>query len=722
MKKITFFLVISFVLILMAGCNGKTTTSPTTTSATTVNTTTTTTILTTGTTTTDYVLQQPTNIVVEDNIITWNTVQNATSYVVKIGDTETPSLTTSFPVPDSVYGSTSISVKAIDATHESAYSEIYLTIIVKTLSYPENIIQTDNVISWDEVTFAIGYVIKINGVEYFTYDTEYEVDINVASNIQVLAVGDTETYLESSVYSLVLQIKVPLVAVTNIRFESGVLTWDVVLHADSYILVLNDDEAARLLSTNTFSEVSGYSGEVNVKVIAHDTSDTYLNSVVSEAVVMFPEITLGIVINLEIIDDTLHFDLVNLADSYDIYLNGEYYVNVETNSYLIPQIILDDETSYLQVMAKSEIHHSSPLSEKKYVSVEIITTYEELLLITSNGSYELGNNIEATGSWTPIDFSGYFNGNGYEISNLLIDTAYENTGFFGLLNEATVLSLILSGTINIDSDIYQISVGALAGKVTYSIISDIDIDFDIDVDSANGIGNVGGVFGVLENTFIDNIHYMGDITAHNMITGGFVGTSSNPEINSRIERSSVYTTITVSGGLESFAGGFIGKFTNNMLEINTSYANIILQGASYVGGFVGYMGSGTITNCYSYGPVEATNNDFVHLGGFIGHVEGYNVSISKSYTVAQLYTDATGIEVYVGSFSGKTPGGTIANIYANCYYDRLTSTLDRIGNTVTGRGDGITGVNILSLTGLTGFDPSIWDFSGPYPILIWNYE
>jgi len=134
------------------------------------------------------------------------------------------------------------------------------------------------------------------------------------------------------------------------------------------------------------------------------------------------------------------------------------------------------------------------------------------------------------------------------------------------------------------------------------------------------------------------------------------------------------------------------------------------------------MGSGTITNCFSIGPVEAVNNDFVHLGGFVGHVEGYNASITQSYAVADLYTDATGIEVYVGSFSGKTPGGTYANIYSSCYYDRLTSTLDRIGNIDTGRGDGITGVNILSLTELTGFNPSIWDFSGIYPMYIWLHE
>jgi len=585
MKKVTFFLVIFLTLFFLAGCGGKTTTDVSTASTTTTVSTTTTTNI--GTTTsTDYILQQPTNVVITGDTITWNTVQYATSYVVKINDNETTVTTNSYTIPDSVYGSITVSVKAINSNHESTYSIIVPGIIVKTLDYPANITQTGNIISWDEVTYATGYVIKINGVEYFTFDTEYEIDLNVSSSIQILAVGDTENFVETSSFSPILQIKVLLQAVSNIRFASGVLTWDNVLHADSYLLTLNDGEEA-LVSSNTFSAVSEYYGEVNVKVIAHDSTDVYLNSEAAESVVTFPDITLDIVTNLELIDDTLHFDLVNLADSYDIYLKGEYYATVLTNSYLIPQAILDDASSYLQVMAKSAIHHSSPLSEKKYISVEIITTYEELLLMTSDGSYELGNDIEATDSWIPIDFSGYFNGNRHRIYNLSIDTAYDNTGFFGLLSDATVCNLLLSGTINIDSDINSISVGALAGKVTYSVVNNIDIEFDIVVDSLNGVGNVGGVFGVLENTFVDNTHFVGEITSNNMITGGFVGSSSNPEINSKIERSSAQATLIVTGGMESIAGGFIGKFTNNMLEINTSYVLSIMHFASYAGGFVG---------------------------------------------------------------------------------------------------------------------------------------
>ena len=49
-----------------------------------------------------------------------------------------------------------------------------------------------------------------------------------------------------------------------------------------------------------------------------------------------------------------------------------------------------------------------------------------------------------------------------------------------------------------------------------------------------------------------------------------------------------------------------------------------MTGPNYVGGFIGYMGCGRIQDAYSLDEVKATATSLVHVGGFVGRVEGYN--------------------------------------------------------------------------------------------------
>jgi hypothetical protein len=205
-----------------------------------------------------------------------------------------------------------------------------------------------------------------------------------------------------------------------------------------------------------------------------------------------------------------------------------------------------------------------------------------------------------------------------------------------------------------------------------------------------------------------------------MTTGGLIGKAQNSLASSVITESSFTGEIEVSGSQQTPVGGFIGMFTANSLTISRSFVQADITGSNTVGGFVGYMGTGAIEDCYVQGHVIATSNDFVLLGGFIGRTEGYNVTIRRSIAIVEMVSDASGTEVYVGAFVGLTVGGSLANIYEHAHFDNILAPIDRIGNPATGRGDGITGANLASVTSLTGFNPSIWDFSGLYPRLAWE--
>lgn|GEM_PF-1119004 len=721
MKKSLIILAVSALILVLTGCGGNSSTTITITSTQPItNTTSTTTTSITDTTLTTTMLEAPENLSLDGRELTWDFVPGATSYSVKIDETNYPSETNSFTIPSSIHGDVTITVQAISGTEVSESSLPLDVILTLVLSYPENIRQEGDLVLWDAVEFASGYVVKIDGVEYFTYDTSYPIDPETDSQVQILAVGDDLEHIETSAYSPVLVVLSQLDPVTNIRFASGMLQWDVTSNADTYLVTIGADDPITV-TTNNYADVGMYSGVVTVTIVARNSASLYLDSEASTSDVAFPEITLSQPTNLRIDANTLGFDPVEFADTYDIYWNGALYITVLSNSYPLTPEILADETSYLQVVAKSALYQSSPLSDRLYVHVILITNETELRNMATTGNYLIQNDISLTASWTPLDFSGNLDGGGHTISDITIDSAIMDNGFFAILDGARVTNLNLAGSITIESNLYAINVGGLAARAVASEIENVAAAFTIAATSNNGIGNVGGLVGLLVDSSLANVGFTGTIETAFMTTGGLVGTIRDAKDFRTITKAAVTSTITATGTVESPVGGFVGQMTDNYVTISESYAKITLVGANYVGGFIGYLGSGTVEDCYVSGSANATNDSFVHLGGFVGHLEGYNVQIVNSLAMVVLDTEASGIEVYVGSFTGKTPGGTYATIYHGCQYDNLISPIDRIGNPLTGRGDGISGTNLASGTLLDGFNPDLWYFSaGEYPLLAWE--
>jgi hypothetical protein len=99
-----------------------------------------------------------------------------------------------------------------------------------------------------------------------------------------------------------------------------------------------------------------------------------------------------------------------------------------------------------------------------------------------------------SGIWTPIGdesdpFKGIFDGNGYVIYNFeLIAPTVDNIGFFGVVDNATILDLNFENATVIGSN----SVGVLAGKTIQTNVSEIGI-YNSAVTAVND--NAGGVVG-----------------------------------------------------------------------------------------------------------------------------------------------------------------------------------------------------------------------------------
>ena len=289
---------------------------------------------------------------------------------------------------------------------------------------------------------------------------------------------------------------------------------DAVANADGYRLTIG--ASSYQVAINVFTDVSAYRGEETVTVTAKNTLGLYLDSIAASAIIDFPIQRLPKVTGIEVSGNNLRFEGSAGATVYDIYYGGNYFATITETTYLIPPSIMADPDSYLQVVAKADGFHDSPLSEKVFVNYELISTEAELIAMTAGGHYVLANDIALTAPWIPLDFSGSLNGNDFEISNIVISDAYQNTGLFGVLNEATITNLNLNGDINFISGLFAVNVGSLAGTITSSEIANVSARFTINAASHNGVGTVGGLVGLLENTNLYRSHFAGEITTANM--------------------------------------------------------------------------------------------------------------------------------------------------------------------------------------------------------------
>lgn len=143
-----------------------------------------------------------------------------------------------------------------------------------------------------------------------------------------------------------------------------------------------------------------------------------------------------------------------------------------------------------------------------------IHNYNDLLKMADNpdGSYKLMQDIDCKGKeWKPVDFTGFFDGNGYSVLNLSIRqcsdsirTTYDGnmveydtsfSGFFGCLENAEILNLKLLG-INIDiNTAAPCFAGAVAGYMDNSTISGCDIEGRISITTTGKSFGVGGIVG-----------------------------------------------------------------------------------------------------------------------------------------------------------------------------------------------------------------------------------
>jgi hypothetical protein len=286
-------------------------------------------------------------------------------------------------------------------------------------------------------------------------------------------------------------------------------------------------------------------------------------------------------------------------------------------------------------------------------------------------------NIDLSGTnWVPIAgggtadlFTGNYDGNGYTISNLVIDRpSTANVGLFGHLGEGTLINPAVI------RDVHLVNVNVAGGRGTGSLVGRV----------------TGNIYTLIEGCSASGVAEKRSVTG-DAATGGLVGSNNS-------------ATETPGG-------------TNNPIiskcwaAIDVTYSGAGPGGlaAEKFGGLSGCNQKGTILDSYARGSVTVERDapwswTVKNIGGLAGCIL-YRGVIERSYATGAVTANA---DVDAGTFGGLVGNvGTGGNkgVVVDSYWDTETTTQGSSAG-----GTGLTTAQMKDQSNFIGFDfTNVWD-------------
>lgn len=314
------------------------------------------------------ILQTPTMTVQNDGSsikITIQDIENASSVLVFLNDDSYPLLNISDISENEIVesvpkvlllpGNNQLFCKAVgdkDLFYDSGFSS-YQTFKIAQVNVPDSLkISDDGVLTFAYVGDFERFLIYVNDDQVGETDVlRYQLNINKAGkyNVQVSAYYQGSEGVRSRNVEFVKREK--LTAPTNIKVASKILTFDAVLHAESYNVYITNSQRTDFLA---FSKVSSTRltladsmiarGENQIKIVANGDGEIYLTSDYSETYSFrltesIDQVT-GIVEEIKNEKYFLKFDGVNRASKYivDITTPSQKTFSVESTQ---PSVDID---------------------------------------------------------------------------------------------------------------------------------------------------------------------------------------------------------------------------------------------------------------------------------------------------------------------------------------------------------------------------------------------
>ena len=313
--------------------------------------------------------------------------------------------------------------------------------------------------------------------------------------------------------------------------------------------------------------------------------------------------------------------------------------------------------------------------------------------IVMNEQYSTTNNFTPIGT-VDYPFAGEFDGSGFTISNLYIETTSDYVGLFGYVagnrpvvddNDDSTEEVFKANPLNM---IYNVH---LSGA------------------SVNGNQNVGGIAGFISYGIITDCSFNGEVNATANSAGGIAGYIFD---YAKIQRSVTHGTI--QGVIRS--GGICGYSNSNTTVLKCYSTADVFSNANVngnAGGIVGTVSASTVNGCYFLGRVYGPKK----VGGIVG-TNSYSTLLG-CYTLAPVYTTILNNTDSIAAIAGYSLGGS----YYNCYYNEATSLW--IDDNATARTleqmKKFSFARELNENG-NAFTYDYMELNNGYPVLAWTLE
>ncbi|MFI3324059.1 MAG: hypothetical protein SNI45_03750 [Rikenellaceae bacterium] len=364
--------------------------------------------------------------------------------------------------------------------------------------------------------------------------------------------------------------------------------------------------------------------------------------------------------------------------------DAEIAFQIGNHNYLTARFDLDetlDATSWSDNAASSFDSGEGSASNPYLISTP--SQLAKLSVDVSDGNlytdvyFELKNSIDLTGNlWSTIgtvqtqSFRGIFDGAGYTISGLYINSSSNSQGLFGCIYGATIKNLTVDGLVR----------GAnTTGGVVGVAYNGSTIDYCINRCTVIGNNYVGGVAGSLDASSVNECDNFGSVSGANYVGGAVgyivnkssVGTTSNfgavsgtTYVGGVAGSNESYSVIlsscnmgSVSGGSGGYVGGVTGyNYTSSQVTFSYNEASVDGQ-STYTAGVVGYNNdSSIITSCYNKGEVYGKSD---YVGGVVGDNRSSSIIVS-CYNTGSI----SGNGERVGGVAGNSVSSTVTCCYS----------------------------------------------------------
>ena len=202
----------------------------------------------------DKTLGAVTKLAENDGVLVWSPVKNAMGYVVVIdGEKISVGNDTEYSLKEYDAGSYTVGVYAVAAgyndgeTTEISYNKT-------SIAAPSGLKIGKGIVSWNAVNGATGYSVNVNGKTASVDGTQTEFAMTAGSGTTEISVAAKDEKGVVGAYSET--ISVDFAEVTNLRYEGGVLSWNPVYNAVSYLVSVNGGDALELVAGTTKTPVT----------------------------------------------------------------------------------------------------------------------------------------------------------------------------------------------------------------------------------------------------------------------------------------------------------------------------------------------------------------------------------------------------------------------------------------------------------------------------------